>query len=208
MASHQRPGSLAWLIPVLLLLPACDERTPVSQRAPVKPRFEAWADAGHREQIAGYRASLERQRLADVMPMDALLRTSRRWHVCLHDEFAAPPPVLQRNIAPTLRVVDRLHDAGLLDPALARSGWRDAHVNRCAGGASGSKHLLNNAIDFDLPEHPGSVAALCAWWRAHGAQARMGLGFYTPTAIHIDTSGFRTWGTDRTRRSSLCVRPR
>ena len=137
--------------------------------------------------------------------MEALLRTSRRWRICLHDEFATPPPALQPNIESTLRVVARLHDAGLLDPALARSGWRGPRVNRCAGGASSSRHLQNNAIDFDLPERPDNVTALCAWWRTHGAKARMGLGFYTPTAIHIDTAGFRTWGSDRTRRTSLCV---
>lgn len=151
---------------------------------------------------------LEQQGLADVMPMEALLRTSRRWWICLHDEFATPPPALQSNIEPTLRVIARLRAAGLVDPALARSGWRAARVNRCAGGASSSRHLQNNAIDFDLPARPDNVAALCAWWRRHGAKAKMGLGFYTPTAIHIDTSGYRTWGTDRTRRTSLCIAKR
>jgi uncharacterized protein YcbK (DUF882 family) len=105
-------------------------------------------------------------------------------------------------------VVARLREAGLIDPALARSGWRDPVVNRCAGGATGSRHLHNNAIDFDLPERQGNIDGLCAWWRAHGPKARIGLGVYTPTAIHIDTSGFRTWGTNRTRRSSLCVAKR
>lgn len=81
-------------------------------------------------------------------------------------------------------------------------------MNHCAGGATSSRHLQNNAIDFDLPERPGHVAALCAWWRTHGPKTRMGLGFYTPAAIHIDTSGFRTWGTDRTRRTSLCIADR
>lgn len=187
------------------LLPACGDHIPASQRTPAKPRFEAWAAAGHRDDVNGYRAHLERQGLGDVMPMDAILRTSRRWRICLHDEFATPPATLQANIEPTLRVIARLRDAGLIDPAGARSGWRSARVNRCAGGASSSRHLQNNAIDFDLPQRPDNVAKLCAWWRTHGPKARMGLGFYTSTAIHIDTSGFRTWGTDRTRRTSLCV---
>lgn len=108
------------VLALLLLLPACDE---VPQRAPAKPRFEAWADAGHREQVATYRAHLERQGLADIVPMEALLRTSRRWRICLHDEFATPPPALQPDIEARLRVVARLRDAGLIDPALARSGW-------------------------------------------------------------------------------------
>lgn len=211
MIGHRQPGPLAGLALVLCaLLPACGDRTPVSQRAPAKPRFERWVDAGHREEVGAYREHLEQQQLADVMPMEALLRTSRRWRICLHDEFAAPPAALRPNIESTLRVIARLRDAGLVDPALARSGWRDSGVNRCAGGASSSRHLQNNAIDFDLPARTDTdnVAALCAWWRRHGAKAKMGLGFYTPTAIHIDTSGYRTWGTDRTRRTSLCVAKR
>ena len=208
MAEHRLSGSLPSLALVLsLLLSACGDHAPASGRTHGEVRFEAWADAGHREDAAAYRAHLERRQLADVVPMQALLRTSRRWRICLHDEFATPPPALQPNIEATLRVVARLRDAGLVDPALARSGWRDARVNRCAGGATSSRHLQNNAIDFDLPERPGNVAALCAWWRTHGPKARMGLGFYTPTAIHIDTAGFRTWGNDRTRRTSLCNAP-
>lgn len=209
MAEHRLSGSLPSLALVLaILLTACDDRAPASQRTPVKLRFEAWADAGHREDVSAYRAHLEHRQLADVVPMQALLRTSRRWRICLHDEFATPPPALQPNIEATLRVVARLHEAWLLDPALARSGWRDTRVNRCAGGATSSRHLQNDAIDFDLPEHPENVAAPCAWWRMHGPKAGMGLGFYTPTAIHIDTAGFRTWGNDRTRRTSLCAVPR
>jgi uncharacterized protein YcbK (DUF882 family) len=189
-------------------LAACTDTAPPSSRhIEQHAYFERWLDAVHRDAVAAYRRRLEGQQLAEAMPMDALLRTSRRWRVCLHDEFATPPPALQPNIEATLRVVARLRDAGLVDPALARSGWRDARVNRCAGGATSSRHLQNNALDFDLPERPENVATLCAWWRTHGPKARMGLGFYTPTAIHIDTAGFRTWGNDRTRRTSLCAVP-
>jgi uncharacterized protein YcbK (DUF882 family) len=105
---------------------------------------------------------------------------------------------------PTLRLVARLRDEGLLDPNLARSVYRDDATNRCAGGAKGSKHLSNIAIDFDLPRSENNVDRLCAFWHEHGRKQNMGLGFYTPTAIHVDVAGYRTWGKDHTRRTSLC----
>ena len=106
---------------------------------------------------------------------------------------------------PTLHVVRELRDAGLLDPALARSVYRDTAVNRCAGGSAGSKHRDNRAIDFDLQTNPENVASLCAFWRKRGPELNLGLGFYTSTAIHLDTAGFRTWGHDHHRGTSLCI---
>ncbi len=108
-------------------------------------------------------------------------------------------------MTPTLRVVAQLRDAGILDPALARSVYRDAAVNRCAGGSARSKHRENRAIDFDLPSNPHNTARLCTFWRKHGPALNLGLGFYTPTAIHLDTAGFRTWGSDHHRGTSLCI---
>jgi len=32
----------------------------------------------------------------------------------------------------------------------------------------------------------------------------MGLGLYASGQIHIDTQGYRTWGPDLTRNSSMC----
>ncbi len=106
---------------------------------------------------------------------------------------------------PTLRLVARLRDDDVLDPRRARSVYRDDAVNSCAGGAKGSKHLQNIALDFDLPSAENNVARLCDFWREHGRKQNMGLGFYTPTAIHIDTAGYRTWGSDHTWRTSLCT---
>jgi uncharacterized protein YcbK (DUF882 family) len=68
-----------------------------------------------------------------------------------------------------------------------------------------SKHRENRAIDFDLPPDSNNVARLCEFWRTQGAALNLGLGFYMPTAIHIDTGGFRTWGEDHHRATSLCV---
>ncbi|MCX7043020.1 MAG: D-Ala-D-Ala carboxypeptidase family metallohydrolase [Gammaproteobacteria bacterium] len=171
-------------------------------------RYQRWLAAGHRQDALQYRAYLQRESAADAVPLDALLRTSRRWRICLHDEFSIPTRELWRNMPPTLRVVRELRDAGMLDPALARSVYRNEAVNRCAGGSAGSKHRENRAIDFDLPPHPDNIARLCAFWRARGPELKLGLGFYTPTAIHLDTAGFRTWGSDHRRGTSLCLTQR
>jgi uncharacterized protein YcbK (DUF882 family) len=168
--------------------------------------YERWLAADHQAESSRYRAFLQHEGAADIVPMAALSRTSRRWRLCMHDEFSVPPPELWQNMLSTLGVVRTLHDAGILDPTLARSVYRDERINRCAGGSAGSKHRENRAIDFDLPPNPDNVARLCAFWREHGPSLDLGLGFYTPTAIHIDTAGFRTWGSDHHRGTSLCVR--
>ena len=176
----------------------------VLTRSPEK-RYTRWLDAGHRSESDAYAAALRREGVDGVVPALALARTARMWRRCGRDEFGVPPVELQANMPPTLRLVARLRDLGILDPALARSSYRDPELNACAGGSAGSKHLQNRAIDFDLPDRLDNVAKLCAFWREHGEAENMGLGFYTPTAIHIDTAGYRTWGEDHHRGTSLCI---
>lgn len=106
----------------------------------------------------------------------------------------------------TLRLVAELKAAGLLTHARVASAWRTSAFNRCEGGSTRSRHLRNNALDFDIDGGGASVAALCAYWRRQGADRNFGLGFYSPGKIHIDTSGFRTWGRSHQRASSLCMR--
>lgn len=172
---------------------------------PPETRHARWLDAGHRDASERYVAYLQSEGVGDIVPAAALARTARRWRSCGNREFAVPPTALQANMVPTLRLVAQLRDEGILDPTLARSVYRDTAMNACAGGSRRSKHLDNRAIDFDLPDRPDNVAKLCAFWRDRGPALDMGLGFYSPTAIHIDTAGFRTWGDDHTRRTSLCV---
>ena len=95
---------------------------------PRKHGFERWLAAGHRAQTQQYRAFLQREGTADVVPMGALSRTSRRWRLCMHDEFSTPPPALWQNMPPTLQVVRELRDAGILDPTLARSVYRNETI--------------------------------------------------------------------------------
>lgn len=169
-----------------------------------KDRFEDWSATTEAVGVAEYRQYLQEQGLDDVAPMPALLRSARSWRECNAGEFALPPRALWPNILPTLRALRQLQAAGLVDGRKVASGYREGTLNRCAGGSARSRHLSNNALDFDLSESPDNVKRLCDFWRGQGPALKLGLGFYTDTRIHLDTSGFRTWGSDHTWRTSLC----
>lgn len=182
---------------LVILLAACGSPSP-------EGRFQAWLGTPAAAGAANYRQYLHRQSLDDVAPMGALLRSARRWRECEAGEYALPPQTKWPNILPTLRALRELQAAGLVDGRRVASGYRDEALNRCAGGSPRSRHLSNNALDFDLPESPDNVRRLCEYWRAKGPALKLGLGFYADTKIHLDTAGFRTWGNDYTWRTSLC----
>ena len=167
-------------------------------------RFATWKATPQAARLPDYERVLAEGRVADVVPMQALLRSSRRWKACEAEEFLLPPADRAAAIVPTLRVVQRLQAAGWLQGQGIRSGYRSAALNACSGGSSRSRHLHNTALDFDLASD-AHVDDLCRFWRTHGPALAMGLGFYTPTKIHIDTSGYRTWGNDYRRGTSLCM---
>ncbi len=185
---------------VIASLAGCDQRSP-------QHRFNDWTSTPQAARFADYRDFLRRQKVEDAVPMESLLRSGRRWRHCGIAEFVVPPETAWTNMVPTLAAVKRLRASGLLHGEQVASAYRDPIFNRCEGGSSRSKHLANNALDFDLPRAAShDVARLCAWWRQHGLELKLGLGFYEPDKIHIDTSGFRTWGYDYTRKTSLCTK--
>lgn len=177
-------------------------------RPPASPqqRFDAWAATPAAAGLATYQATLRRHQVDAVVPLPGLLRSGRRWRACGIAEFILPPTPRQADMVPTLQALRALQGGGLLAGAQVASGYRDASINRCEGGSSKSRHLDNNALDLDIPAaSPAATARLCAWWRRHGAAWRLGLGVYDDHRVHIDTSGFRTWGPDYTRHSSACL---
>ncbi|KRA41831.1 D-Ala-D-Ala carboxypeptidase family metallohydrolase [Pseudoxanthomonas sp. Root630] len=182
-----------------LTIPAC-----IAPEPDEAARYATWKTTSHAAGLSGYERVLSEGRVADVVPMQALLRSSRRWRACDAEEFALPPPDRAAAIIPTLRVVQQLQASGWLDGHGIRSGYRSPALNTCSGGSSRSRHLDNTALDFDLPSD-AHVEDLCRFWREQGPALAMGLGFYTPTKIHIDTSGHRTWGKDYRRETSLCI---
>jgi hypothetical protein len=167
-------------------------------------RYERWLQAGHRHEVAAYVAHLRKERLDAIVPPQQLLRSGRRWRRCGVDEFAVPPRANWTAMTPTLQLLADLQARGLLTQATVASAWRSPAFNACEGGSSMSRHLHNNALDLDVA-HGVDIGALCGYWRRHGMARRFGLGFYSTGAIHVDTSGFRTWGHDHHRATSLCA---
>lgn len=188
------------LVIAIVSLAGCDPRGP-------RHRFNDWAATPQAARLVDYQDFLRRQKVEDALPMESLLRSGRRWRRCGVTEFAVPPESAWANMVPTLAAVKQLRADGLLHGERTASAYRDPVFNRCEGGSSRSKHLANNALDFDLARAtPSEVARLCAWWQRHGPALKLGLGFYDADKIHVDTSGFRTWGYDYTRKTSLCTR--
>ena len=137
--------------------------------------------------------------------MPQLLKSARDWKKCKAKAFTMPPRELWPNIVPTLLVIKKLRSEGVLINPVAASVYRDPVLNACAGGSLKSKHLQLNAIDFDIDVTPDSLESLCKAWINQGPELKLGLGFYTPSRIHLDTLGHRTWGSDHTRKTSLCT---
>jgi uncharacterized protein YcbK (DUF882 family) len=171
-------------------------------------RFARWMGTSpNAAQADAYATYLRGRKVGDILPLSQLLRSGRSWRRCNVDEFAVPPRVAWPAMVATLELVRELQRRRLLDAALPASVYRSDAFNRCEGGSRLSRHRLNNAIDFDLPPDPDRVSKLCRYWRENGARLRFGLGFYDNRRIHVDTSGFRTWGSDYTRMTSLCTVP-
>ena len=89
----------------------------------------------------------------------------------------------------------------------ALSGYRNAALNQCAGGARESAHRHFYAIDL-TPLRPigreGMIRSLCAIHRFRGEGYAIGLGFYSGLRFHVDSMGFRRWGSDGKSASSPC----
>lgn len=185
-----------WLaLSLALLLPACHDS---------RSRFEIWRQA-HAVEVDAYVAFLEAQQVDGVVPMAQLLRSGRNWRLCRAEEFAVPPRSTWPNIVPTLRLLRELKRSGLLARAEVASVYREPDLNRCEGGSTASRHLANAALDLDIYSEPARIAKLCEAWRARGPALAWGFGFYRPGKIHLDTSGFRTWGSDHHVGTSLCT---
>jgi uncharacterized protein YcbK (DUF882 family) len=165
--------------------------------------FEAWRVA-NAESVAAYEAFLRAEGLDALAPLHTLLRSASSWQDCAAEPFAVPPAEQWPAVLSVLSLLRRLREAGVLQPFEVHSTYRDAALNACAGGARRSAHLVSYAVDFTVPEQSDAGSRLCVFWREQGQALRMGLSRYPSGRIHVDTSGWRSWGADGTWRSSFC----
>lgn len=177
--------------------------------------FNRWVASSrmHQEQVAAYQQYLQTQLgSANVPPMDQLTLSAREAVRCGYEPYEVPPQYLWANIVPTLRLLQALKQQGYLPySTVIRSVYRNPDLNRCAGGAAGSKHQTNGAMDVWIPEYEGqmwkikeTLSNLCGFWESQGESYQFGLGLYSTGAIHIDTQGWRRWGGSHGAGSSPC----
>ena len=166
--------------------------------------FQAWRAASG-ESVPAFEAHLRQNDLESVVPLHELLRTASAWEECGGPPYAVPPAAQWPSVRSTLLLLKELRRQAVLGDFEVHSAFRDEELNRCAGGAKGSAHFRAFALDLTPRVDDGAGQRLCDFWRQNGATWNMGLSRYPSGRIHIDTSGYRTWGADHTFRTSFCI---
>ncbi|WP_129794281.1 D-Ala-D-Ala carboxypeptidase family metallohydrolase [Sphingosinicella sp. CPCC 101087] len=161
--------------------------------------YQAWlaSSPGVRGQVLSFEAWQEAAGVRGVLPTWQMLRTASMWRECGGQPFEVPPHSFWPDMVRTLRFI-RDHVRAALGPVQAVSGYRNPALNHCARGSARSAHLDFFALDL-VPETPierGELfRRLCAMHARHGRSAEAGLGFYSFQRFHVDSRGFRRWGS-------------
>lgn len=199
----------------LLLLAACAQQAPSPAAPPPSADGETRTEQSYAEwrarttaPVAAFEAELAARGLATQVPMHELLRSASDWAKCKAAPYALPPEAQWKDVYSVLTLLKTLREQGVLDRIVVYSAYRDETLNACAEGAKGSAHLRSFAIDFrPLPQTDETDAKLCRFWQTQGQPLRMGLSRYPSGRIHIDTHGWRTWGSDHTLTTAFCTKP-
>lgn len=163
--------------------------------------FHNWVGA-HAAQVQAFENFLRQEQLLEVVPTYQLLRTASMWNECKAQPFQVPPREQWNEVRGVLQLLRELRNTKVLGPFAVVSAYRDETLNRCAGGSKRSSHM-RFAVDL-LPLAPGDNEKLCAFWQREGRKWNMGLSRYPSGRIHVDRTGWRTWGSDYTRATSFC----
>ncbi len=200
---------LALLLASLALVTATAPGTAQEQaEGQEKADYHAWLarEPAARAQLLGFKQFLEMEEVDGVLPTWQLTRTASKWRECDGPRFEVAPFSEWNNIASTLRFI-KAHVEPVIGDVEAMSGYRNAELNGCSGGARESAHRRFYALDL-VPIEPiardGMIRSLCRIheWRGDGYE--IGLGFYSGLRFHVDSKGFRKWGPDGKGATSPC----
>jgi len=164
--------------------------------------FTHWR-ADHAVQVDAFEEFLVREKVAQVVPTYQLLRSASMWKECHADPFELPPATEWPRVRDLLVLLRELEPRGVLPHFEVVSAYRDPRLNRCAGGAPGSSHQ-RFAVDI-APLSRAEAERLCRFWHDEGKAWAMGVSRYPTGRIHIDRTGYRTWGASYRRASSFCL---
>ena len=123
--------------------------------------FDSWLDKApsRRADVHDFEAFLARQGVAGVLPTREILLNDTSWSECHMDgPYSLAERAYWPHIVGTLRYI---HDQIIptIGPVQVASGYRDAGLNRCSGGAAHSAH----ARVLCARPHAGRAA----WTAAH-----------------------------------------
>jgi len=163
--------------------------------------FQHWR-SNHAQAVRDFETFLVAEELAHVVPAYQLLRSASMWKECRGEPFAVPPQKNWKDVKDVLRLLQELRKSNVLGDFEVVSAYRDEKLNRCSGGSKRSSHM-RFAVDL-LPKEGDYGPRLCRFWREHGRAWDMGLSRYPTGRVHIDRTGWRTWGEDHTRATSFC----
>ena len=163
--------------------------------------YRQWLPA-HGAEVAAFESFLVQQQVDGVVPTYQLLRSASMWRECKASPFQVPPAAEWPLARDVLLLLQQLRRDGVLGPFAVVSAYRDEALNRCAHGSRHSSHM-RFAVDI-VPLAPTDDQKLCGFWRAQGRTWNMGLSRYPSGRIHVDRTGWRSWGEDYTLRTSYC----
>ena len=109
------------------------------------------------------------------------------------DYEGLPPREIWSQMGPTLELLGEFEEMTGVTFTV-ESSYRSELVNALAGGALGSKHQSFAGLDLQPSDPSRFEAFIKHFWHQRGRANALGLGFYRPRRIHIDTLGYRRWG--------------
>jgi len=162
----------------------------------LKEEYKAFIkNARTKAEVTAFRRFLIKRGLANVVDFRQLLRQGTDWRKIREPAYALPPRKYWPKIIPTLRVLKNeiIPIVGKLE---VLSGFRTHRYNRRAKGSRRSRHMIFSALDIK-PKNNMSRRELhkrlLKLWKLKGRQYKLGLGLYSRTRFHVDTTRFRRW---------------